>query len=103
MASHGGIELLLTQMRALANKAAQKALENVGAKGLEKSLFKDIFEQLGKKLTQKTIAKSIPIVSGVIGALFDSAQMKKSIGVCRCFLQQKISSRKREQNFSANI
>ena len=33
MASRGGIPLLITQMRALANKAAEKALEKAGQKG----------------------------------------------------------------------
>jgi len=35
MASKGGIPLLIAQMRALANKSAQKALEKAGQKGLE--------------------------------------------------------------------
>lgn len=75
MAARGGIGLLLTQMRALANKSAQKALEKAGQKGLENSLFREIFEQIGKKLTKKTIGKAIPVVGAVIGALFDTAQM----------------------------
>ena len=89
MASRGGVELLLTQMRALAHKSPQKALENVGAKGLEKSIFKDIFEQIGKRLTQKAIAKSVPLVSGVIGALFDSAQMKKVLEYADVFYNKR--------------
>ena len=31
-------------MRALANKATQKALEKAGQKGLEESLFKGVFD-----------------------------------------------------------
>lgn len=34
MASHGGVPLLICQMRALANKAAKNALEKAGQKGL---------------------------------------------------------------------
>lgn len=34
-------------MRALANKATQKALEKAGQKGFEESLFKGVFEQIG--------------------------------------------------------
>lgn len=75
MAARGGIGLLLTQMRALANKSAQKALEKAGQKGLENSLFKEIFEQIGKKLGKKAIGKAIPVAGAVIGALFDTAQM----------------------------
>lgn len=75
MAARGGIGLLLTQMRALANKSAQKALEKVGQKGLENSLFREIFEQIGKKLSKKALGKAIPVAGAVIGALFDTAQM----------------------------
>lgn len=75
MAARGGIGLLLTQMRALAYKSAQKALEKVGQKGLENSLFREIFEQIGKKLSKKALGKAIPVAGAVIGALFDTAQM----------------------------
>lgn len=77
MAERGGVELLLTQIRALAHKAAKNALEKAGKKGLEESLFKGIFEQIGKRLTQKTIERSIPFVSGGICALLDTVQMNK--------------------------
>ena len=75
MAKHGGVALLICQMRALANKAAQKALEKVGQKGLEQSLFKGVFEQIGKSLSKKAVGKGIPVAGAVIGALFDTAQM----------------------------
>lgn len=75
MAARGGIGLLLTQMRALANKSAQKALEKAGQKGLENSLFREIFEQIGKKLTKKALGKAIPVTGAVIGGLFDTTQM----------------------------
>lgn len=75
MAARGGIGLLLTQMRALANKSAKKALEKVGQKGLESSLFKEIFEQIGKKLSKKALGKAIPVAGALIGAFFDTAQM----------------------------
>lgn len=75
MAARGGIGLLLTQMRALAYKSAQKALEKVGQKGLENSLFREIFEQIGKKVSKKALGKAIPVAGAVIGALFDTAQM----------------------------
>jgi hypothetical protein len=61
MATRGGVPLLLTQMRALAHKSAQKALEKAGAKGLERSVFKDVFEQIGRKLTLKTVQKFVPV------------------------------------------
>ena len=75
MAKHGGVALLICQMRALANKAAQKALEKAGQKGLEESLFKGVFEQIGKNLSKRALGKAVPVAGAVIGALFDTAQM----------------------------
>lgn len=75
MAKHGGVALLICQMRALANKAAQKALEKAGQKGLEESLFKGVFEQIGKNLSKKAVGKAVPVAGAIIGALFDTAQM----------------------------
>lgn len=89
MAARGGIPLLLAQMRALANKSAQKALQNVGAKGLESSIFKESFEQIGRKLTLKTIGKAVPIASAVVGALIDTAQMKKVLEYADIFYQKR--------------
>lgn len=77
MATRGGIPLFLTQMRALANKAAAKALEKTGQKGIENTLFKETFELIGKKLTQKAIQRTIPLISAGIGALLDTAQMNR--------------------------
>lgn len=89
MAARGGIPLLLTQIRALAHKAAQKALEKAGKKGLEESLFKGVFEQIGRKLTLKTIGKAVPIASGVIGALIDIGQMNTVVKYADIFYQKR--------------
>lgn len=89
MAARGGIPLLLTQMRALANKAAQKALQNAGAKELESRLFKEAFEQIGRKLTLKTIGKAVPVVSAVISALIDTAQMRQILEYADIFYKKR--------------
>lgn len=89
MAAKGGIPLLLTQMRALAHKAAQKALEKAGKKGLEKSVFKEMFEQIGRKLTLKTIQKAVPVVSALLGALIDTAQMSQVLDYADIFYQKR--------------
>jgi hypothetical protein len=89
MATRGGIPLLLAQMRALANVAAQKALEKAGAKGLENSLFREVFEQIGRKLTLKTVQKAVPVVSAVFGALIDTAQMQKVLDYADIFYQKR--------------
>ena len=89
MAARGGIPLLLVQMRALAHKSAEKALENVGAKGLENSLFKEAFEQIGRKLTLKAVGKAVPVFSAVVGLLIDTAQMKKVLEFADIFYQKR--------------
>lgn len=89
MAARGGIPLLLTQLRALAHKSAQKALQNVGTKGLENSIFKEAFEQIGRKLTLKTIGKAVPVASAVVGALIDTAQMKQILDFADIFYQKR--------------
>ncbi len=89
MALRGGASLLITQMRALANRFAQKALEKVGAKGLERSLFKEALEQIGRKLTLKMVGKSVPYFSAAIGALIDTAQMRKVLEYADIFYQKR--------------
>jgi hypothetical protein len=89
MAARGGVGLLLTQMRALANKSAQKALEKAGEKGLEESAFKGVFEQIGKGLTKKAIGKAVPVIGAVIGGLFDTRQMNKIIDYADVFYNKR--------------
>ena len=89
MAEHGGAALLIVQMRALANKAAQKALQQAGKKELEETMFKSIFEQIGKKLTQKAVGRAVPVIGGVVGALFDSSQMKKVLDYANIFYNKR--------------
>lgn len=97
MATRGGIPLLLTQMRALANKYAQKALEKAGEKGLEQSIFKGVFEQIGRKLTLKTVGKAVPIVSGFIGALIDVSQMNTIVKYADIFYQKRFIMEKQSR------
>ncbi len=89
MASRGGMGLLLTQMRALANKSAQKALEKAGQKGLEESVFKGVFEQIGKNITKKVIGRSVPVFSALIGGFFDTAQMNTVLGYADIFYHKR--------------
>ena len=94
MAEKNGITLLLTQMRALANVSAKKALEKAGKKGLEKTVFSEIFEQIGKKLSQEALKKSIPYFGAFIGATIDTAQMIQitqyaEVFYCKRFILEK--------------
>lgn len=89
MIAKKGMPLLITQLRALANKSAQKALQKAGEKGLENSIFRETFEQIGKRLTLKGIQKGIPVVSGVLGAFIDTYQMNKVLVYANIFYQKR--------------
>lgn len=89
MIAKKGVPLMLAQLRALANKSAQKALEKAGEKGLENSVFRETLEQIGKKLSLKTLQKMVPIVSGVFGALIDTYQMNKVLTFANVFYQKR--------------
>lgn len=94
---------MLTQMRALANKAAQRALEKAGQKGLENSVFREAFEQIGRKITLKTVGKTVPIASAVIGALIDTAQMNVVLEFADIFYQKRfILEKEKRINYLLN-
>lgn len=97
MASRGGTTLLLTQMRALAHKAAKKALEKAGKEGLENNVFRSVLEQIGKRLTAKTIQRAVPLVSALIGALFDFGEMKKVLEFADIFYRKRFLLEKAER------
>ena len=101
MISKGGIPLLIAQMRALASKTAQKALEKAGAKGLENSLFREAFEQIGRKLTLKTVQRAVPFVSAFIGAFIDAAQMRKLLDYADVFYQKRFILEKENRILTA--
>lgn len=97
MASKNGVTRLLTQMRALSNKYAQRALEQAGEKGLENSLFKDVLEQIGRKLTLETTGKMVPFVSGIFGALIDVSQMNRVVEYADIFYNKRFIWEKEER------
>lgn len=89
MASKNGVTLLITQMRALANKSAQKALEKAGQKGLEKNMFSEVLEQIGKKLSLSSTGKLAMGVGAIFGALIDTAQMNSVLEYADTFYRKR--------------
>lgn len=94
MVEHGGLGLMIAQIRALANKSAQKALESASKKGLENSIFRNILKQLGKKMNLKNTAIAMPILGGAIGALFDTTQMKRIVTYADIFYNKRFIEEK---------
>lgn len=79
MAEKGGIQLLFVQIRALANKAAEKALQNAGEKDIEAGIFKNLLEQVGKMLSKDVAERSLPIVGALVGGFSDTYFMNRVI------------------------
>lgn len=77
MAQKGGSELLFVQIRALANMAAQKALNKAGKDGIEAGIFKNLLEQVSKYISKETAKKAIPIVGALVGGLSDTYYMNR--------------------------
>lgn len=97
MAARGGAAMLVTQIRALANVAARKALENAGKKSIESSVFKNVLEQIGRNITQKSLGKAIPVFGGAVGALFDVSQMNRVLQYANIFYHKRFIIEKQER------
>lgn len=77
LAEKGGAELFYVQIRAIAHKTAQKALENAGQKGIENVYLRKILEKLAKELPKSKIPQIVPVIGSIFGAGFDMYQMEK--------------------------
>jgi hypothetical protein len=75
MAKRGGAELLYVQIRAMANKAAARALRGAGKEGLEGSVFRKMLERVGSGLPKEAGKKAVPLLGAVVGGLSDGHYM----------------------------
>ena len=97
MVEKGGAALAIAQMRALANKAAQKALENGGKKAIEAGVFKKTLTQIGQKLTLKNVGRLVPVVGAGFGAFFDTAQMNSILDFADLFYHKRFIVEKEQR------
>ena len=97
MIARGGIPLLLTQIRALANKAAANALKKAGQKGLEHNIFRNALTTVGRRMTLKSVGKTVPVFSAIFGALIDTAQMKTILEYADVFYHKRFLLEKDER------
>ncbi|TJX15138.1 hypothetical protein E9840_03485 [Tissierella creatinini] len=79
LAEQGGAQLIYVQIRALAHKVANDALKSAGKKGMERSIFKNILKVIGKNLPKSSVKKTVPVIGGIVGALFDTSYMDRVI------------------------
>jgi hypothetical protein len=73
----GGAQLLYVQLRAITNKAAEKAMNGAGVSGIENKALKRILEELSKRMGKQNAAKAIPGLSAVLSVCIDSYQINK--------------------------
>ena len=97
MAQSGRLALLATQIRALANKSAAKALENAGKETLEKHMFSELLEQIGKKLTLKATGRAVPVLGAAVGLLSDTATMKSVLEYADIFYNKRFLVEKEQR------
>ena len=98
MAEKGGLQLLYVQMRAIANKAAAKALNKAGQKEIENKALKKILEALAKQMAAKAGAKAVPIISAVLSVLIDTHQINKVITMANVIYQKRFLLEKEIRN-----
>lgn len=77
MATRGGSALLFVQIRALANKASQKALEKAGKESIEAGVFKTLLAQLARRMPKEAVKKGLPVIGALLGGLSDSYLMSR--------------------------
>lgn len=97
MVKQGGGALAIAQIRALANGAARKAVENGGKKALEAGVFKKVLTQIGQKMTLETVGKMVPVIGAGFGALFDTAQMKRILDFADLFYHKRFIIEKEQR------
>lgn len=89
MAERGGVCLLITQLRAMAHKAANKALAKAGKEGMESKLFEGVLNAIGKKLKQETVKKYATPFAAAITALMDVSTMNKVLEYADVFYNKR--------------
>lgn len=97
MANREGLALLITRMRALAYKSAQKALQKAGKEGLEKSIFSEVYRQIGRKLTLKGTQTLGLAVGALIGGLTDVGQMNQVLEYADLFYRKRFIMEKAQR------
>ncbi len=104
MAESGGAQLLYTQIRALANAQAKKALADSGEKSLEGKIFAQMLKPLGNQMAKEAGEKAIPFISAIVGASFDTYYMAQ---VCKCanmiYHKRFIFEKEERINFLVNL
>ncbi len=88
MVEQGGAALAIAQIRALANGAARKAVENGGKKALEAESSRKRSPRLAED-DARGRREDGPRIGAGFGALFDTAQMKRILDFADLFYHKR--------------
>jgi len=72
-----GSEMLYVQLRAVANKAAERALAKAGQEGIEAGIFKSLLAQLTQRIPREAGRRAVPIAGAIVGGLSDAYFMTR--------------------------
>jgi hypothetical protein len=97
MVKKGGIDLLFVQLRAMANKAAQKALANAGGNNLEVGIFRTLLERLGANMAREAGLNAIPILGALVVGLNDTYFMHRICKAANLFYHKRFIFEKGER------
>lgn len=97
MAKRGGSQLLYVQVRALANRAAGRALGAAGRTNSEVRIFRDLLEQIGRRLPKEVGKKGVPLLGAVLGALSDTYYMSRVLRISNLIYHKRFLFEKEER------
>jgi len=97
MAAKGGSALLYVQIRALANKAAEKALAKAGKEGLEAGIFKTLLAQIAKRLPKDAGKRVVPGIGAIFGGLSDAYLMSRVLRGAKLIYHKRFLFEKEER------
>jgi hypothetical protein len=103
MASRGYSELLYVRIRALANRAAKKALDRAGKSGIDNGLLQRLLESVGRRLPKRAGRRIIPVVSAALGGVIDSYYMDRVLRGANLIYHKRFLMEKEERIRRLNL
>lgn len=88
-AERGLVTAAITQARLGAMRAAEESLLSVGVRETEQAVVRDALRYTGAHATQALVQRSIPLVSGAIGAYFDATKVRRTLEYADIFYQKR--------------
>lgn len=88
-AGRGLVSAAITRAGLGAARAAESSLVRIGVRETEQAVVRDALRYTGAHATQLLVQRSIPLVSGAIGAYFDAAKIRRTLEYADIFYQKR--------------